>query len=87
MPEFPRVAGFTLVENSGGGGFSMVYKSVNFTTQRAAACKLISLAESTSEKERKTLDKKIKVHTALKHINILEFLNVLIVDLKHKLSY
>ena len=47
----------------------------------------MTLTESTSEKERKSLDKETKIHTALKHVNVLEFLGVVIVDLKHKLSY
>ena len=57
-----------------------VYKAVNFDEHRVAACKVIALTDETTEKERKTLDKEIRVHAAMKHTNVLEFLNAAIVE-------
>ena len=52
-----------------------------------AACKVILLKESTTEKERKTIEKEMRVHSALKHQHVLEFLNAVVVELKHKATY
>jgi len=52
-----------------------------------AACKLILITAQTTEKERKTLDKEMRIHSALKHKNVLEFLNAVVVELKHKHAY
>ncbi|EAU93582.1 CAMK/CAMKL/CHK1 protein kinase [Coprinopsis cinerea okayama7 len=87
MPEFPKVTGYTLVDRIGGGGFSSVYKAIDFKNYRAAACKVIIITEETTDKERKTLDKEMRIHSALKHENVLEFLNAVVVELKHKHAY
>ncbi|KAF9042380.1 CAMK/CAMKL/CHK1 protein kinase [Panaeolus papilionaceus] len=86
-PKFPKVAGFELIEEVGGGGFSTVYKAVNFETQRAAACKVILLTAATTDKDRKSVEKEMRIHSALKHENILEFINAVIVELKHADKY
>ena len=52
-----------------------------------AACKLVLLTPSTSEKERKTIEKEMRVHAALKHTNVLEFLNAVVVEPKHRDIY
>ena len=52
-----------------------------------AACKLISLTEKTTEKERKMIDKEMKVHAALKHQNVLEFINAVAVEPRQKQQY
>jgi serine/threonine-protein kinase Chk1 len=52
-----------------------------------AACKLISLTEKTTEKERKIIDKEMKVHAALKHENVLEFINAVAVEPKQQQHY
>jgi serine/threonine-protein kinase CHEK1 len=41
----------------------------------------------TTETERKTVEKEMRVHAALKHEHVLEFLNAVVVDLKHKQTY
>ncbi|KAH8109952.1 CAMK/CAMKL/CHK1 protein kinase [Phellopilus nigrolimitatus] len=83
----PRVVGFQLIERIGGGGFSTVYKAVNFESRRVAACKVIALTEETTSKDRKTLDKEIRVHAAMKHTNVLEFMNAVIVENDGRTKY
>ncbi|KZT71090.1 CAMK/CAMKL/CHK1 protein kinase [Daedalea quercina L-15889] len=77
---YPKVAGYTLVQQVGGGGFSTVYRAVNFDSHEVAAVKLVRLTSETTEKERKTLDKEMRIHAALKHENILEFKTAIIVE-------
>lgn len=48
---------------------------------------MIAITDSTTEKERKTIDKEMRVHAALKHVNVLEFLNAVVVEPKHKHHY
>src|ERR1700722_6806790 len=64
-----------------------VFRAVNVEDHRVAACKVIHLTDESTEKERKTIDKEMKVHAALKHVNVLEFLNAVVVELKHKQHY
>jgi serine/threonine protein kinase len=64
-----------------------VYRAVNFEDHRVAACKLVLLTPSTSEKERKNIEKEMRVHAALKHTNVLEFLNAVVVEPKHRDIY
>lgn len=51
------------------------------------ACKVMLLDENTTDKERKTMDKEMRVHVSLKHENVLEFINGFVVDLKFKEKY
>lgn len=64
-----------------------VFEAVNVPEHRVAACKVILLTESTTEKERKTVEKEMRVHAALKHQHVLEFLNAVVVELKHQAIY
>jgi serine/threonine-protein kinase Chk1 len=64
-----------------------VFRAVNVEDHRVAACKLIQLSEDNMERDRKLVDKEMRVHSALKHINVLEFLNAVVVDPKHKHHY
>lgn len=66
---------------------SSVFRATNFAEHRVAACKVIALTEKTSDKERKNVEKEMRVHSALKHENVLEFLNAVVVELKHKHVY
>lgn len=65
---------------------SRVYLAYNPSTQFTAACKVISIASSSpAENEpprptRKELEKEVKVHRMLKHSNILEFLDAVLVE-------
>ncbi|KAJ8507943.1 hypothetical protein ONZ45_g9744 [Pleurotus djamor] len=86
-PKYPKVDGYQLIERIGGGGFATVYRAVNIASHRVAACKHILLTSSTTEKERKTIDKEMRVHMALKHRNVLEFLNAVVVELKYAKQY
>lgn len=52
-----------------------------------AACKVILLTDETTEQDRKTVEKEMRVHAALKHVNVLEFLNAVVVEAKHKHHY
>ncbi|KAJ7741771.1 kinase-like domain-containing protein [Mycena maculata] len=83
-PKYPKVVGYDLVQQIGGGGFSRVFRAVNVKDHRVAACKVIALTPETSEKERKTIEKEMRIHAALKHTNILEFMNAVVVELKHR---
>lgn len=86
MPEkkqgevFPLVKGYELISEIGGGGFSVVYRAVNFKTSAVAACKVVSLTPDTPKKARDLLDKEITVHLSLKHPHVLEFMNYLVVE-------
>lgn len=64
-----------------------VWKAVNVVEERIAACKVIRITEATTDKERKTFEKEMRVHSALKHTNVLEFYTAVVVELKHQLSY
>src|ERR1700722_3194985 len=64
-----------------------VFRAVNMEDHRVAACKLISLSEETTEKDRKLVDKEMRGHSALKHVNVLEFLNAVVVEPRHKNHY
>ncbi|KIM47281.1 hypothetical protein M413DRAFT_23502 [Hebeloma cylindrosporum] len=86
-PKYPKVVGYELVVQIGGGGFSTVFRAVNISEHRVAACKLIRLTAETSEKERKNVEKEMRIHAALKHTNVLEFLNAVVVELKHQATY
>ncbi|TRM62534.1 kinase-like domain-containing protein [Schizophyllum amplum] len=86
-PKYPTVAGYQLVQKIGGGGFSTVFRAVNFDDHRVAACKVILITDQTADKDRKTVEKEMRVHSALKHENVLEFLNAVIVELKHRNHY
>ncbi|KAH9923815.1 CAMK/CAMKL/CHK1 protein kinase [Fomitopsis serialis] len=78
--QFPKVSGYSLVMQLGGGGFSTVYRAVNFDTREVAACKVVTLTLETTAQERKTFDKEMRIHQALKHENILEFKTAVIVE-------
>ncbi|KAJ7127342.1 kinase-like domain-containing protein [Mycena filopes] len=82
--KYPKVVGYDLVQQIGGGGFSKVFRAVNIQEHRVAACKVITLTLETSEKERKTIEKEMRIHAALKHSNILEFMDAVVVELKHQ---
>lgn len=52
-----------------------------------AACKFIAFTNKSTETERKTIEKEMRIHTALKHENVLEFLNAVVVEVKHAHVY
>ncbi|KAH7917823.1 Pkinase-domain-containing protein, partial [Leucogyrophana mollusca] len=78
------ITGYELVQQIGGGGFSSVFRAVHIENHQVAACKLIHLTDETTDKERKTIDKEMRVHAALKHENVLEFINAVVVEPKYK---
>lgn len=57
-----------------------VYRATNPKLDIVAACKVVPLTPETTELERKVLNKEIQVHSTLKHVNILEFINAVIVE-------
>ncbi|KAH9003291.1 CAMK/CAMKL/CHK1 protein kinase [Lactarius hatsudake] len=80
---YPRVngaRGYRLIQQVGGGGFSTVFQAVNTEDHRVAACKVVALTPKTTQAERKALDKEMRVHAALKHNNVLEFLTAVVVE-------
>ncbi|KAJ6553690.1 kinase-like domain-containing protein [Mycena vulgaris] len=78
---YPKVLGYDLVGAIGGGGFSRIFRAVNLQAHRVAACKFVYLTAQTSEKERKTVEKEMRIHAALKHTHVLEFINAVVVEL------
>ncbi|PFH47274.1 hypothetical protein AMATHDRAFT_67963 [Amanita thiersii Skay4041] len=87
MSKYPKINGYQLIQQIGGGGFSTVFKAVNIAEHRIAACKVIQLTPSTTEKERKTIEKEIRIHSAIKHENVLEFLGAAVVEANGKHDY
>ncbi|THU82836.1 CAMK CAMKL CHK1 protein kinase [Dendrothele bispora CBS 962.96] len=83
----PKVAGFDLVQQIGGGGFATVYRAVNLSEHRVAACKVIVLSDETSETQRKSIEKEMRIHSVLHHQNVLRFINAVVVEAKHKAMY
>lgn len=57
-----------------------VFRAVHIQDHRVAACKMVILTPETTEHERKMLDKEMRVHSALKHTNVLEFINAVVVE-------
>ena len=57
-----------------------VFQAVNTEDHRVAACKVVTLTPKTTQPERKALDKEMRVHAALKHANVLEFLTAVVVE-------
>ncbi|CCM05307.1 uncharacterized protein FIBRA_07521 [Fibroporia radiculosa] len=84
---YPKVHGFQLVQQIGGGGFSTVFRAVHIEDHRVAACKVVALTTETTPTERKNLSKEMRVHTALKHRNVLEFFNAVQVEPDQDLPY
>ncbi|TBU54282.1 CAMK/CAMKL/CHK1 protein kinase [Dichomitus squalens] len=70
----PTVAGFKIVKQIGGGGFSTVYQAVHPETHRVAACKVVTITPDFSDWQMKAIERECRVHTALKHKHILELL-------------
>ncbi|EKM76676.1 hypothetical protein AGABI1DRAFT_122426 [Agaricus bisporus var. burnettii JB137-S8] len=85
--KYPKIIGYELVDRIGGGGFSTVFRAVHIAEHRVAACKVVALTPATTELERKAIEKEMKIHAALKHMNVLEFINAVVVELKHADSY
>lgn len=50
-----------------------VYRAHNYKEQHTAACKVVCITEKTTEKRRRSIDNEIRVHTAMRHPNIVEF--------------
>ncbi|KAJ7148173.1 CAMK/CAMKL/CHK1 protein kinase [Mycena crocata] len=82
-PKYPKVLGYDLIEQIGGGTFSRVFRAVHIQDHRVAACKVITLTSGTTLQQRKTIEKEMRIHSALKHNNILEFLEAAIVEIVH----
>jgi len=66
---------------------SSVFRAVDIENHQVAACKLIYITDETTDKERKTVDKEMKIHAALKHRNVLEFVSAVVVEPKYKHHY
>jgi serine/threonine-protein kinase CHEK1 len=64
-----------------------VYFAANVDDHRVAACKHIVFTDTTTDQERKVVEKEMRVHSALKHKNVLEFMNAVVVELKHRHLY
>jgi len=57
-----------------------VFQAVNTQDNGVAACKVIALTPKTTQADRKAIDKEMRVHAALKHTNVLEFLTAVVVE-------
>lgn len=64
-----------------------VYRATNFKTEKVAACKVVALKSDTKPEERRALEKEMKIHSSLKHRNVLEFIAAIIVDPKSHSEY
>ncbi|KAF8528347.1 CAMK CAMKL CHK1 protein kinase [Hysterangium stoloniferum] len=65
----------------------IVYRAANPNLDMVAACKVVALTPQTTKQERKELNKEIQVHSTLKHVNILEFIDAFIVEPDGKSPY
>ncbi|QRV91004.1 Serine/threonine-protein kinase [Ceratobasidium sp. AG-Ba] len=70
---YPKIGNYTIRDCIGGGGFSRVFRAINYETRATAACKVVLITSETPSSQRKDLEKEIKVHSLLKHVNVLEF--------------
>lgn len=86
-PKYPKILGYELIQQIGGGSFSSVFRAVNIENHQAAACKVIFIKEQTTEKERVVVEKEMRIHRLLKHKHILEFLHASVVERKYKDRY
>lgn len=64
-----------------------VFRAVHYEEHRVAACKVVTLTPETKPYDRKMIEKEIQVHSALKHANVLEFINAIIVEAGAKSRY
>lgn len=86
-PKYPKILGYELIQQIGGGTFSSVFRAVDIENHQVAACKVIFIKEQTTEKERKAVEKEMKLHKLLKHKHVLEFLHAAVVERKYKDHY
>lgn len=86
-PKYPKILGYELIQQIGGGSFSSVFRAVNIENHQVAACKVIFIKEQTTDKERKVVEKEMKLHKLLKHKHVLEFLHAAVVERKYKDCY
>ncbi|KAG6856812.1 hypothetical protein H0H87_000511 [Tephrocybe sp. NHM501043] len=61
--------------------------AVNLEDHRVAACKVIAFTDKSTDADRKNTEKEMRIHSALKHQHVLEFLNAVVVELKHQHLY
>ena len=64
-----------------------VFRAVCFEEHRVAACKVVALTPETKPYDRKMIEKEMQVHSALKHANVLEFMNAIIVEANGRSRY
>jgi len=64
-----------------------VFRAVHYEEHRVAACKVVTLTAETKPYDRKMMEKEMQVHSALKHANVLEFINAIIVEAGGKSRY
>lgn len=61
-----------------------VYRAYNESTNSTAACKHM---QPSTDAERKTIEKEMRIHANLKNRHILEFINAVVVDSKQQSNY
>lgn len=64
-----------------------VFRAVHFEEHRVAACKVVILTPETKPYDRKMIEKEMQVHSALKHPNVLEFMNAVVVEANGRSRY
>ncbi|KAK4684520.1 serine/threonine-protein kinase CHEK1, partial [Tremellales sp. Uapishka_1] len=81
---YPLIHGYRIGEEIGGGGFSKVFRAIDDTKGKVAACKVINLFISPSAgygtPNVKELQKEVQVHKALNHPYILGFVTSELVE-------
>ncbi|KAF9521194.1 hypothetical protein BS47DRAFT_1335310 [Hydnum rufescens UP504] len=85
--KYPKIRGFELQEVIGEGGFSKVFRAYDYSISMVAACKVVALNSSVTQSQRKDLHKEIKVHSQLRHKNILDFYGSLVIEDDGKSEY
>ncbi|CAK5263611.1 unnamed protein product [Mycena citricolor] len=64
-----------------------VWIATNIRDHRVAACKVIRITDRTLSEDRKKVDKEMRIHAQLKHTNVLELLDAVIVEMKYAQRY
>ncbi|KAH7104821.1 kinase-like domain-containing protein [Auriculariales sp. MPI-PUGE-AT-0066] len=78
---YPIVAGYTVRDRIGGGGFAEVFRAIHYASGAVEACKIYYLKPQTTATQRKDLEKEIRVQSFLKHNHVLALYNKLVVEI------
>jgi serine/threonine protein kinase len=63
-----------------------VFRATHFEDRRVAACKVVAFTESTTDADRKMLEREVRIHSALSHANVIAFISAVVVETKRAVS-